>query len=170
MNYLVNFFKIIFYSIISISLLLVVIYYLEINESSLTNGYYKDFSSGVSIKSTKDENLFIGEVLDYSYNDTYIIIKIYPRIDYECKGYTSMYFIKKIQYLIIETQENIIWETHDKDKFDKKLSNLKITLKFNMKDKELNKYIENNRKWLSHSENNIKDTCTKNIAFEAIKL
>ena len=62
---------------------------------SLANGYYMDYGSGNSIKSTKDKRVFIGDVLDYNNDENYIIAKRFPRVNYSCNNPISSesYFI-----------------------------------------------------------------------------
>jgi len=156
MKILLKSLKLLFYFLIVLFSLVIILYYLDINESTLINGYYKDYGSGVTIKSESNEDLFIGGVLDYANDKRYIIVKVFPRINYDCKSSATQYFITKIKYLVIDTRNNKIYGTYNVNKFKEKINSLNIALKFDMTKKELNAYIKDNYSWFYTEKNKIK--------------
>ena len=134
---------------------------------SLANGYYMDYGSGNSIKSTKDTRVFVGGILDYNYDENHIIAKRFPRMNYSCSNPTSLesYFIQKIQYIIIDTKHDIVFTTFNKNIFQNKLKNLKISMKFKMTSTDIINFINKRYNWFYKEKNRIeymKQYCRKN--------
>lgn len=148
--------KQLFCLIMSIISFVIVSFIIDSSPVNFKNGYsYFKFSDHWSHLESKKENYEFYGILDYSYNDEYIIaVKVKGGL-VDCEGYLSMYYENKLQYIIINIKNAQTIITEDENKFIHKKNLLDINLEFSFDRDKLEK------KLLSYISPNSYSKCTK---------
>ncbi len=97
-----------------------------------------------SYNETNNKNLYLRGVVDYEYNDDYIIVVRKDSEGFECAcadftcGWVSTSLTKKrLQYMLLDNSNQKVKITYNYDKFQNRLKESNIDLQFNKTNQEL---------------------------------
>ncbi len=125
------------------SLILIVLWIVFALSYGIYNLLGKELGKGYVISTDKNYNYLTSEslkelilygILDYNYNEKYIILAKLKGSAYTCKNADKFIFAKKIQYVIIDKHSGKIISTENEEKFEKKKTELNIRLKVDSSD------------------------------------
>ena len=98
---------------------------------SIGDGYVIEKDTVYSTLSSENLGDFIlYGIIDYNYNDNYIVALKIKGSGYSCRDSNKKLFTKLIQYVIINKKTNNVLITTDKNSFMIKKEELNISLKF----------------------------------------
>ena len=100
--------------------------YLLFFAAKLGSGYYITDTRPSFIKSEEDKQLELGDILAYDFDDNFIIALRNPVQLFECEDTNPVFYLDKLQYIIINKKNKKIYISYDKNKFEDKKDKLGI--------------------------------------------
>lgn len=106
----------------------------------------------------------IPNIIEYEYNDNYIIAQRIPAQYFICKDKVEeMVYVNNIEYVIIDKNKDKIYTTMDKSKFLQFIKRMHVDLELHLENQALKDEIEeNNKNFYKYNDtevNNINRTC-----------
>jgi len=92
--------------------------------------YFIYYAHPDAIKSTEIKNLYLADILGVKYNERYVIAYRIPAKFFDCSTTSSVIYIRKVQYIIIDKETEKIYVTYKKEKFQQKKNEFEIDLFF----------------------------------------
>lgn len=135
---------------------------------------YKMYDYGhIALISNHIPSLHLGDILDWEYDDEYIIARRIPEQHYDCGESVPSIYTNKIQYLIIDKNTDKIYATfNEKDFFDFK-KKMKIALEFSRSKKSIDAQIQRSKHIYDNIHEDveyIKNNCKEKAVYPLIEI
>jgi len=142
-------------------------------DGKVGKGYRMYNYGNIALMSNRIPNLHLTEILDWEYDEDYIVARRIPAQYYECEDSIRSIYTNQIQYLIIDKNTDKIYATFSEKDFLDFKQKIKIDLEFSRSKESIEAQIRRSQSTFDNvytDVESIKNNCKEEAAYPLIEI